>query len=238
MYLPKELHEYILQFIDNEDKVYASMTCTLWANILKDMFFRKYNKNTVPTESAYDLYLYLKYFECPYTLGTTDTHLYIKSLDIKISCTINCLNVLVNYDMCNYERKVLINSVILSYCYIDHKPKTEYIKHLVSVCSEPYRLLNDILNFKAFHIADYFIDASVDTNYCQNMLNLGTLYEKEFRYIVTILKYLKEKKVDLSTTRRRLHVGIYIYGGYGCIEYKYKKEFLQVIGNDWSCTIL
>src|ERR1700679_224598 len=97
MYVPKEIHEYILQFIDNEDKVYASMTCTLWLNILKDMFFRKYNKDTVPTECAYDLYLYLKYFECQYTLGSKNTYQYIKPPDIKISCTINCLNVLTIY---------------------------------------------------------------------------------------------------------------------------------------------
>ena len=43
MYIPKEIHEHILQFIDDEDKVYTDMTCTLWSNILKDMFFKKYN---------------------------------------------------------------------------------------------------------------------------------------------------------------------------------------------------
>ncbi len=63
MYIPKEIHEYILQFIEDNDKSCASMTCTLWSKILEDMFHKKYNKDIVPTKCAYDLNLYLKHFK-------------------------------------------------------------------------------------------------------------------------------------------------------------------------------
>lgn len=70
--VPIELHEHILSYIDPNDKVYASMTCTLWATILKEQVIRKCKStNKIMSHSAYDLYTSMKYFN--------DFHLIIKN---------------------------------------------------------------------------------------------------------------------------------------------------------------
>src|ERR1700678_3184364 len=134
MYVPKEIHEYILQFIEDNDKSCASMTCTLWSNILKDMFHKKYNKDIVPTKCAYDLYLYLKHFKSSFNIVIESEWCLIPGLHIEIACTKNCLNVLANHvsqgitnkDNFNWwygtSNGISVSSILSGCIIIDHCP--------------------------------------------------------------------------------------------------------------------
>ena len=197
MYVPKEIHEYILQFIDDNDKSCASMTCTLWLNILKDMFFRKYNKDTVPTECAYDLYLYLKYFECQYTLGPKNTHQYIKPPDIKISCTINCLNVLTIYGT---QGIIDMHSILHGYIFIDHYSK--YFEDIIDkVDKNKGVVLAQALWANAFNIADHLLDQEITIDVWVRYIDWwsGSICDS----ICVAIKYLKRKNIDMSVIHNK-----------------------------------
>ena len=209
MYVPKEIHEYILQFIEDEDKIYASMTCTLWSKILEDMFHKKYNKDIVPTKCAYDLYLYLKHFKSSLKIVTESDRCLVPGIYIVIASTKNCLNVLANHVSQGITNKSNFNwwygtsngisvSSILSGCkIIDHCP-LKYMEYLVNNgCFNLGMLFEDVLWKRSWSIADYLLTqkANIDC-WIQNIniLDFNMYYDDT----VIIIKYLKKKEVDLS----------------------------------------
>ena len=164
MYIPKEIHEYILQFIDDEDKIYASMTCTLWSNILKDMFHKKYNKYIVPTKCAYDLHLYLKHFKSSHIITVDHVWRRNPNIYIIISNTINCLNVLMNFgiqgainndihsDLYGTANNIDVLFVIHEYISLKYCPKLEYISYIINNNStEAKGLLENALCERIFY---------------------------------------------------------------------------------------
>src|ERR1700678_2797813 len=95
MNLPKELQDIILGYIDPKDKIYASLTCTLFKNILETQFNTKYkDANHVPTNCAYDLNLYLHKFKIPSSKFLTSRKYYLPGSTL-IDNNIDNLNVLV-----------------------------------------------------------------------------------------------------------------------------------------------
>ena len=60
MYVPKEIHEIILSYVDNYDKVYCAFVCPLWNNILEDNFNKNVRAEDFPIENPYNLNLWFK----------------------------------------------------------------------------------------------------------------------------------------------------------------------------------
>lgn len=178
MYLPTELHKYILELISNSDKIYASMVCKLWKEILEGMFHEKYSTpNKIPNNCAYDLNMYLLNFKLPQNIVLTLDNarfIYDERAYIIISDDINTVNVLAHYliknnciksnasyypNSSNTIYRIDWQELISFYIKNDHISKINYTIQLQTYQHNNIDgyLLNKALQHKSFKFAHYYL---------------------------------------------------------------------------------
>src|ERR1700677_4210611 len=170
MNLPKELQEVILGYIDPKDKVYVSMACTLFKRILESQFNQKYkNGNSLPTECAYDLYLYLCKFGTPDNVYFTQDSQFVSTFNIFIinNNDINIANVLAYCKIKNDQFCIDYVSILKEYCKRNYISRPKYIKYfmrkmftqciLIERRHKMEKLLTLSLQHKSFNIINYLL---------------------------------------------------------------------------------
>lgn len=166
--LPIELQEHILSYIHPYDKIYASMTCTLWANILKNQFI----KSKKITCCSYDISTYFKLFE------NTEINWYNGNypFDLYSNTTQLCSIKMENFDinLLNFLTYLHIKgkfnnpyALLLRYCETDCK-LNEYVKYLIgnycfSVNEKKFNM-NIAISNHSLQIAKYLVAMINNTN--------------------------------------------------------------------------
>ena len=162
--LPVELQEHILSYLHPYDKIYASMTCTLWANILKNNFTK--SKKDILANCSYDMYMYFKdldkidisqnrYCNSSYIYITNQKSIYLVNFDI------NTLNMICHLHIKKKPFPDIKLSIILyNYCKLECTIN-KYVKHCIkynkSDIAEMHYIGTVALNNKSYALAEYFL---------------------------------------------------------------------------------
>lgn len=238
MLLPYKLQKHVLNYIDPNDKIYASMVCQLWKDILEVEFMRS---DMIPN-CAYNLSKCMYHDEDRVFINFEErghrNYIYYEYMDsgFDIICKhkvdnqdVNTLNFLVQVLMDGKMEHSMgyysIENLLTNYITIKYT-KDKYVKYLLQEFDmyEMYIFMNmnKSLNNKSFQIAEHFLMMGGSCANWLDKLKWKKIKTKEkFNDTIDILKFLIT------------HEAIYVPYLYVHInskkKFKYKNKFIKFV---------
>lgn len=233
MYLPKEIHECILEYVLPEDKVYASLTCKWWAKILEDMFLKKYTNNkNIPNNCAYDLNLYFQHYKVPINKILT-VHNFTEAISNDLRKLYDQFSIEMNYRS-HYHNAYLIDdsdinnvnvlayrfsysninvnfiSLLHYYCRIDAIHAVNYLLSKTHYYSSMYydHLLQVSFHHKSFNVSKHLLIKGAQVENWFSKIDFNLITNVQYNNIIGILEFLiKNNMINLPHILDKLVAG-------------------------------